>query len=99
MLGFPEFAIDDETLPYDVTRARFAGYREGLGAAWNPELTVRAIGNRPETGARALVELMRMDPRPTAVLAMSDALAAGVLIGAAEHGIEVPAQLSVIGFD
>lgn len=99
VLGFPEFAIDDETLPYDVTRARFDGYREGLGAAWDPDLGVRAVGNRPETGRRVLAELMGRDQPPTAVLAMSDALAAGVLLGAAEQGIEVPAKLSVIGFD
>jgi DNA-binding LacI/PurR family transcriptional regulator len=99
VLGFPEFALDDETLSYDVTRARFDGYREGLGGAWDPGLRVRAVGNRPETGRRALAELMERDQPPTAVLAMSDALAAGVLLGAAEQGIEVPAQLSVIGFD
>ena len=99
VLGFPEFALDDETLPYDVTHARFAGYREGLGDAWDDELTVRAIGNRPETGRRALAELLQIDRPPTAVLAMSDALAAGVLLEAADRGIEVPARLSVIGFD
>ena len=30
---------------------------------------------------------------------MSDALAAGVVLAAAANGIEVPAQLSVVGFD
>src|SRR5215208_4825340 len=51
VLGFPEFALDDPTLPYDVTHARFDGYREGLGEAWDPDSVLRAIGNRPETGA------------------------------------------------
>jgi DNA-binding LacI/PurR family transcriptional regulator len=99
VLGFPEFALDDETLPYDVTHARFDGYREGLGDRWDPELVLRAIGNRPETGADALDELLRRDPRPTAVLAMADALAVGLLRRAAERGVEVPTQLSVVGFD
>jgi DNA-binding LacI/PurR family transcriptional regulator len=99
VLGFPEFALDDPTLPYDVTHARFAGYREGLGDLWDAASVLRAIGNRPEVGADALDELMRADPRPTAVLAMADALAAGLLLRAAERGIQVPAQLSVVGFD
>jgi DNA-binding LacI/PurR family transcriptional regulator len=99
VLGFPEFALDDETLPYDVTHARFAGYRDGLGSAWDADRVMRALGNRPETGSQALEEIVEMEPRPTAVLCMSDALAAGVLIGAAGHGIDVPEQLSVIGFD
>jgi LacI family repressor for deo operon, udp, cdd, tsx, nupC, and nupG len=60
---------------------------------------MRAIGNRPETGRRAVEELLRLDPRPTAVLAMADALAAGVLGGVAEQGVAVPEQLSVVGFD
>lgn len=37
--------------------------------------------------------------RPTGVVAMSDELAAGVLEAAAERGVSVPGQLSVIGFD
>ena len=89
VLGFPEFALDDERLPYDVTHERFAGYREGLGDVWDPELVMRAVGNRPETGRRAVEELLRLAPRPTAVLAMADALAAGCS-GAAEQGVAVP---------
>jgi DNA-binding LacI/PurR family transcriptional regulator len=37
--------------------------------------------------------------RPTAVIAQSDVLAAGVLQAAAELGLRVPGQLSVVGFD
>src|SRR5215213_5864272 len=99
VVGFPEFAIDDPSLPYDVTRERFAGYREGLGESWDPELVIHAIGNRAEAGRAALGELVALDPAPTAVLAMGDALATGLLVGAAQHGIDVPAGLSVVGFD
>jgi alanine racemase len=37
--------------------------------------------------------------RPTAVLAMSDAAAAGVLVAARSLGLGVPDQLSIVGFD
>jgi DNA-binding LacI/PurR family transcriptional regulator len=99
VLSFYTHALDDETLPFDATQARLDGYRDGLGSAWDPDLVVRARGNRPETGRRALAQFLEFDPPPTAVLAMADALAAGVLHEAAERGIDVPGQLSVVGFD
>lgn len=37
--------------------------------------------------------------RPTGIVAQSDQLAAGVLLAARDLGIEVPGQLSVVGFD
>jgi LacI family transcriptional regulator len=37
--------------------------------------------------------------RPTGIVAMSDELAAGVLDAAAARGVDVPGQLSVVGFD
>ena len=99
IVAFPEHARDDVTLVFDTTVERMAGYREGLGAAWDPALVFTARGNRPDTGRRALRELLAIEPRPTAVLAMSDALASGVLREAAEQGLDLPGELSVIGFD
>jgi DNA-binding LacI/PurR family transcriptional regulator len=99
VVGFPEHSYDDPSLRYDITTERFAGYREGLGDLWRPELVTRGHGNRPETGSRALAELLDRGPPPTAVLAMSDAIGVGVLYAAAANGIEVPGQLSVVGFD
>jgi LacI family transcriptional regulator len=37
--------------------------------------------------------------RPTAVLCLSDSLAYGVYAGARELGLELPADLSIMGFD
>jgi hypothetical protein len=44
-------------------------------------------------------ELLTGPGRPTAVLCFSDSLAADVLRAAAELGLRVPAELSVVGFD
>jgi len=99
VIGFPEFASDDPSLPYDVTQARFAGYRDGLGETWDPDLVVRVLGARPDRARPGFAELLGRDRPPTAVLVMSDMLAAGVLRWAAERGLDVPGQLSVIGFD
>ena len=51
-----------------------------------------------EQAARLLLD-RPVAERPTAIIAQSDLLAAGVLRVAAELGIDVPAQLSVTGFD
>jgi DNA-binding LacI/PurR family transcriptional regulator len=51
-------------------------------------------------GGRAAIEKM-LDQRrlPDAVFAHQDVLAAGVLLGCRQHGIRVPDDLAVVGFD
>ncbi|TDF93213.1 LacI family DNA-binding transcriptional regulator [Paenibacillus piri] len=44
-------------------------------------------------------KLLHMAERPTAILACNDLTAAGVINELGEYGIEVPGQISVIGFD
>ncbi|MCL5994709.1 MAG: LacI family transcriptional regulator [Chloroflexi bacterium] len=50
-------------------------------------------------GIEVFNRLMQLVPRPTAVLALSDAIAFGIVHAAQQHGINVPGQLSVVGFD
>ncbi|WP_114853250.1 LacI family DNA-binding transcriptional regulator [Brachybacterium sp. YJGR34] len=52
----------------------------------------------PSSGYRAVLALTERD-RPTAVIAASDALAAGVLNGARERGWRIPEDLSLTGWD
>ena len=40
-----------------------------------------------------------MSPRPTAIFAANDDMAAGVMRAADKRKIEIPGQLSVVGFD
>jgi DNA-binding LacI/PurR family transcriptional regulator len=99
IVTFPEYANDDPSLPFDATRERLAGYREGLGAAWDPDRVVVAPTNRQEIARELAAKLLAADPPPTAILATSDVLAAGVIRGAADRGVGVPSELSVVGFD
>jgi DNA-binding LacI/PurR family transcriptional regulator len=55
--------------------------------------------NSLEQGRHATSTLLRSQDPPTAILAMSDTLAAGALQAAADLGLSVPADLSVVGFD
>jgi DNA-binding LacI/PurR family transcriptional regulator len=58
-----------------------------------------AAGSTVEEGSRVARELLESTPRPTAIVAQSDLLAVGVLRVAEQLGLEVPRDLSVLGFD
>jgi DNA-binding LacI/PurR family transcriptional regulator len=58
-----------------------------------------AAGSTVEEGSRVARELLESTPRPTAIIAQSDLLAVGVLRVAEQLGLEVPRDLSVLGFD
>ncbi|GAA1518667.1 DNA-binding LacI/PurR family transcriptional regulator [Agromyces terreus] len=107
--------VEVVTLPFDAARTRgpitselehgstaetaserLAGAREVF-----PDVTGRVAGaSSIEEGLEAGRALLA-DPssRPTAIIAQSDLLAAGVIQAAEELGIAVPAELSVLGFD
>ncbi len=86
-------------LERDLSVERLEGYREGLGEAWDTTRVRTCRPNAPEPAREATLELLgEVDP-PTAILAMSDTLAFGALEAAAELGVPVPAELSLVGFD
>ena len=99
VLSFVSTLDREGTLALDLTTERLAGYREGLGDAWDDELIRIARPNAPEPARLAALELLRLEPPPTAILAMSDILAIGALQAASELGVAVPAELSLVGFD
>ena len=83
-------------------RARLQGYQigiEAVGLAWG-DVPVAAAGvDGEEAGRVAARMLLERSPRPTAILATSDALALGALAAARDLGVAVPGELSVVGFD
>ena len=87
---------------YLVSARRLDGVRrevEAEGLPWLGVPVVECARNDLDAGALAAWELLdRTDP-PTAVVAFSDQLALGALRAAQELGVDVPARLSVVGFD
>jgi LacI family transcriptional regulator len=80
---------------------RLRGYRQALdaaGLAYRDEY-VQLGDFYVETGERAGTALLALPEPPTAIVAASDLMAVGVLRAAAEAGLRVPDDLSVIGFD
>ena len=80
---------------------REEGYREALRAAGLPvdEALVRNGAFEPEPAHVAARELLTLPEPPTAIFAANDLSALETLEVAAELGVRVPDQLSVVGFD
>ena len=97
LLGAPDPARPEER----VSTRRLAGYRDVLaerGLDLQPHLEV-ACSNSIEGGAQAATTLLGRADLPTAVFALCDEIAFGVLKTLREVGLRVPEDLSVIGFD
>jgi LacI family transcriptional regulator len=85
----------------ESARLREHGYRRALeaaGIAFDADL-VRVGGYRPETARDAARELLTHERRPTAIFAANDASAIETISVARSLGLDVPVDLSVVGFD
>lgn len=99
-IGLVSDAAED---PFGFTssRDRMVGMQRGLAAAGidiAPEWVAHGEHGRYEARDLAL-RMLRGPDRPTAIFAASDTQALGVLAAAHEAGLNVPEDLSVIGYD
>ena len=81
---------------------RLRGYAEAVepvGIPWESVSVYECAENVLEEGRAAARTLLASENGPTAILATSDLLAFGVMEAAAELGLAVPDDLSVVGFD
>jgi DNA-binding LacI/PurR family transcriptional regulator len=87
--------------PEGVTGRRLRGYRAALATA-GIELPFNRIVVGPATvagGMTAFEAAWHEGLRPTAVLAMSDAMAIGAMRAVRGLGMSVPSDVSIVGFD
>jgi DNA-binding LacI/PurR family transcriptional regulator len=87
---------------FRVTRARLAGYEavlEAAGLPWKEVPVYECFGSSKALGREAAHALLSRDPSLTAILALSDQLALGVIEAGEKRGLSVPEDLSVAGFD
>jgi len=86
------------------TRQRLEGLREGLsehGISIDPESIWFGTSYLRENGteyARSFLQRARAE-RPTAVVLGNDAMALGFMRIVLQHGVAVPGEVSVVGFD
>lgn len=96
----PDYSASHSVKVYGVGQRRLNGYKRAFethGLSWDNSLLV-PTGVNVESGAEVFRTLWK-ERRPTALLAVADIIAIGVLQAAAEDGIRVPHDLAIIGFD
>lgn len=97
------FTAADAENPLTAPYLRRQGYEEalkqyGLDLA-TPDVSVLVCECTFQDGRDLVSKLLGLRQKITAVIAMSDIVALGILYGLKEQGIQVPSQLSVVGFD
>ena len=101
-LGHTDIAvIASMSATNDRATARVAGIRAALathGMALRDDRIIHGLGSIAE-GKSAIRTLLAMTTMPTAVIGLNDTLAFGALIEAQRHGLRVPQDLSIVGFD
>lgn len=100
-LGHRSIAFISGPLNLTSVQDRLAGYRTGLqqGGVDRDDRLVREGDFQSEGGYSAALSLLQGEPRPTAIFAANDRMAIGVMAAAADLGLKVPDDLSVVGFD
>lgn len=82
-------------------RERLRGYKDAhaqAGLAIRPELV--RIGNyKQESGQSLAHELLSLSDPPTALFVCNGLMTAGALEAIAKHGLKIPKQIAIVGFD
>jgi LacI family transcriptional regulator len=85
---------------YDAAE-RLRGYRLALkDAGLKSERALELEGGFTEAGGyAAALQLLELEPRPTAIFAANDSMAIGALSALRESGVRIPEEMAVAGFD
>lgn len=95
-LGHRRIALIAGPATLNTVADRLAGLREVLG---DTVVSVTHHDFSRSGGAAGAAELLDIHPEVTAIVALSDVMAIGVLATLREQGIGVPSMVSVAGFD
>jgi len=85
-----------------MAEMRLRGYRQALASAdipFDDDLVVRAVSYHRRDGEIAMEALLDLDRPPDGVFCATDLLALGGLRCALRRGVDVPREMSFVGFD
>lgn len=100
-LGHERIALVVHSIHDTDHRDRVLGYTEALaeaGITQDAELTVEIVANF-EGGANAINRLLALPEPPTAVFLTDPIATLGAIRRCQELGVEIPGELSIVGFD
>ncbi len=100
-LGHRRLAFISGPPSFRSAHERRGGFQDGMAEAglilWPEHIAMGAYTF--ESGLACGELLLALDPRPTGIFAGNDEMAAGLLQAARRAGLEVPRDLSIVGFD
>jgi len=100
-LGHRRIAYVGDRSGYHSNTERFTGYKQALATAgiqFDAELAFAGDG-RPEAAIEAVNQLLGLRHPPTAICCYNDMTSLGALRAIRAHGLRVPEDISVAGFD
>lgn len=100
-LGHKKIAFISGEKDHKSTLERQEGYMQAMrahGLDVNPDWIVEGRYSF-DYGVRGAQNLLALDDKPTAIFACNDEIAAGALLGARLQGVDIPGQLSIVGFE
>lgn len=100
-LGHQRIAMISSDNKFLSTKQREAGYKKALEdeGIKIDEALIKYGDYGFKSGLRAAKQLLLPDLRPTAIFAISDLMAVGVIRAVKEAGLKVPEDVAVVGFD
>lgn len=99
--GYQNIGHISGPLSWFEARERKRGWLQALNdAGISPSNTIAAEGSwDPASGSQAFEQLLNLHPEMDALFVANDQMALAVLNAAWQHGIKVPEQLAVAGYD
>jgi LacI family transcriptional regulator len=100
-LGHRRIAVLTGPSNLSTANERAAGYRRALDDAQilYDQALVLFGSYTVESGIAMTAKILQLEPRPTAIFAANNFLAVGALRTLQEHGLQVPADMSLVSFE
>ncbi|WP_299802223.1 LacI family DNA-binding transcriptional regulator [uncultured Shewanella sp.] len=100
-LGHRDIAFLSGDHEHESTKERLAGFKQALKdnkISVNQEHIIDGKYSF-ESGVQGAKQLLSQSVRPTAIVACNDEIAAGALFAARLEGVDIPSEISIVGFE
>ena len=101
-LGHRDIGFVYTGMQYYGTQEKVERFRRAMADAGLPireEWLIDVAGYDSMSGRAGIDQLMACSRKPTALLGLNDIITAGMLQGLLDHGVRVPEDISLLGFD
>ncbi|ABV86423.1 LacI family DNA-binding transcriptional regulator [Shewanella pealeana] len=100
-LGHRDIAFLSGDHEHESTKERLAGFKQALEDNKISVNQDHIIDGKYsfESGVQGAKQLLNQSVRPTAIVACNDEIAAGALFAARLEGVDIPAEISIVGFE